>query len=269
MRIIGRNQLLGVINKFRFNLQYWKNASKYNAAFEASLTEIKSQFKSRNEIYRFMNYLFNFGLNKEIKAHRSYFSLESRGFGEDALHAMWWILFREFKPKTCLEIGVYRGQVISLWALLAKINNQDINISGISPFSSAGDGVSEYLQSLDYQQDVKKNYAKYSDLTPKLFQGFSNDDASIKFIESETWDLIYIDGSHDYEVALSDYEVCKKVLPVGGLLILDDSSLYTDYNPQKFAFAGHPGPSKIVLENAMKEMDFIIGVGHNNVFRKR
>lgn len=269
MRIPGSSQLLSLIDKFQFNLQYWKNTSKYNAGFGASLIEINSQFPTRNEVYRFMNYLFNFGLQNEIKAHRNYFSLESRGYGEDALHAMWWMLFREFQPKSCLEIGVYRGQVISLWALLAKLNKQEIKISGISPFSSAGDGVSEYLKSLDYLHDVKKNYALYSDLPPKLFQGFSNDEASIKFIESEELDLIYIDGSHDYEVALSDYEICKKVLPIGGLLILDDSSLYTDYDPPKFAFAGHPGPSKIVLENAMKEMDFIVGVGHNNVFRKR
>jgi hypothetical protein len=269
MKIPGISQLLSVVYKFGFNLHYWRNTDKYNEAFRTSFTDVKSKYSTRNEVYRYMNYLFNFGLPTQIKAHRKYFSIESRGYGEDALHAMWWMLFREFKPKSCLEIGVYRGQVISLWALLAKLNDEQIKISGISPFSSAGDEVSEYLQNLDYLNDVKMNYAQYSDFPPHLFQGFSNDEASINIIQSGNWDLVYIDGSHDYEVALSDYEICKKALVKGGLLILDDSSLYTDYNPPKFAFAGHPGPSKIVLENAMKEMDFVIGVGHNNVFRKR
>jgi hypothetical protein len=254
---------------FIYNLHYWNSRRIYNKYFKASLSEITTQFKTRDEVYRFMNYLFNFGLSQKVKAHRSYFSKESRGFGEDALHAMWWLLFKEFNPKSCLEIGVYRGQVISLWALLAKINHHAINITGISPFSSSGDEVSEYLQGLDYLEDVKKNFALFADYSPVLYQGFSNDATSISFIEAGKWDLIYIDGSHDYDVALSDYEICKNALPKGGILILDDSSLYTDYHPPRFGFAGHPGPSKIVIENAMKEMDFVIGVGHNNVFRKR
>jgi len=268
MRIPGISQLLGLIYKFKFNLQYWKNTSKYNTGFGGSLMEIKSQFTTRNEIYRFMNYLFNFGLNKEIKEHRSYFSLEFRGYGEDALHAMWWILFKEFKPKSCLEIGVYRGQVISLWALISKLIDNQVDISGISPFSSSGDGVSDYLKGLNYFEDVKQNFALFSSQTPNLFKGFSNDPHSIEFIEKGNWDLIYIDGSHDYDVAMNDYLVCKKALVKGGLLILDDSSLYTDYHPPKFGFAGHPGPSKIVIENALNEMEFVFAVGHNNVFRK-
>ena len=47
--------------------------------------------------------------------HRVYFSKEFRGFGEEAFHSMWYLLLSEFKPKNCLEIGVYRGQIISLW----------------------------------------------------------------------------------------------------------------------------------------------------------
>ena len=52
-------------------------------------------------------------------------------------------------------------------------------------------------------------------------------------------------------------------------MILDDASLYTDYNPVSFSFAGHPGPSKVAREFADKEMDFVGAVGHNNVYRKR
>ena len=128
MKIRIFHRLIWVIQKFIYNLHYWNSRKIYNKYFKASLSEITIQFKTRDEVYRFMNYLFNFGLSQEVKAHRSYFSKESRGFGEDALHAMWWLLFKEFNPKSCLEIGVYRGQVISLWALLAKINYHEINI---------------------------------------------------------------------------------------------------------------------------------------------
>ena len=263
------NNLLVEIYQFNFNKVYRKDKKEYDKYFKESLDAIRLRYNSRDEIYRFMNYLFNFSLNTELKDHRLYFSKQSRGFGEDALHAMWWILFKEFKPKSCLEIGVYRGQVISLWALLAKLNNDSISISGVSPFSSSGDEVSEYLKGLNYYEDVKHNFKLFSNQNPTLFQGFSNENKSIEFIENGRWDLIYIDGSHDYDVALSDYNICKNALSKGGLLVLDDSSLYTDYHPPQFGFAGHPGPSKIVIENAMNEMDFVIGVGHNNVFKKR
>ena len=64
-------------------------------------------------------------------------------------------------------------------------------------------------------------------------------------------------------------------LNIDGLLVLDDSSLYTDFNNISFekynikTFKGHEGPSRIfkeLLED--KSLKFLIGVGHNNVFKK-
>lgn len=257
------------ILKFLFKTNYWINRKKFRENFYRSLEEVKLEYRTRNELYRYCDYLFNYGLDKDVQEHRLYFSRDSRGFGEDALHAMWSLIFRDYKPINCLEIGVYRGQVISLWALLSEKNKYGAIISGISPFSSAGDGVSNYLKNLNYKEDILFNYSKFSNNKPILFEGYSNDDKSIEFINSTEWDLIYIDGSHDYEIALSDYKSSLKALKQGGLLVLDDSSLFTDYKPSKFSFAGHPGPSKIVSEIAMNEMEFIAGVGHNNIFRKK
>src|SRR5688572_14414463 len=62
---------------------------------------------------------FHSRLPHELKAHRHYFTRRKRGFGEDAFHTMWFLLFREFRPEAFLEIGVYRGQALSLAALLA------------------------------------------------------------------------------------------------------------------------------------------------------
>src|SRR5262245_35749231 len=56
-------------------------------------------------------------LPPEIMAHRLYFRKQRRGFGENPFHVMWFLLFREFKPHNFLEIGVFRGQTISLAAL--------------------------------------------------------------------------------------------------------------------------------------------------------
>jgi len=44
---------------------------------------------------------------------------------------------QQFAPGSFLEIGVYRGQVLSLISLLAKLEQKHCDIAGISPFSSA------------------------------------------------------------------------------------------------------------------------------------
>jgi hypothetical protein len=44
-----------------------------------------------------------------LREPRHYFNQCRRGFGEDAFHAMWFLLFRQFRPVSFLEIGVYRG----------------------------------------------------------------------------------------------------------------------------------------------------------------
>jgi hypothetical protein len=80
---------------------------------------------------------FDHRLPAEFRAHRAYFTRNNRSFGEDAFHAMWFLLFREFRPAAFLEIGVYRGQSLSLASLLACHFKLDCSVQGISPFSSA------------------------------------------------------------------------------------------------------------------------------------
>src|ERR1043165_6260403 len=80
---------------------------------------------------------FHLFLPKPLKAHRAYFKLEQRGYGEDAFHTMWYLLYQKFKFKNFLEIGIYRGQTISLLGLLAREEGNDIELTGISPFTSS------------------------------------------------------------------------------------------------------------------------------------
>lgn len=249
-----------------YNLSYYLQKKKYKKNFNEKIKELNLLYPSRNSFYKMMHYMYNFHLTESIKAHRIYFSNNSRGFGEDALHAMWYKIFNEYKPVNVLEIGVYRGQVISLWGLIADCMGYEININGISPFSSAGDEVSDYLMNLNYLDDTNYNFQKFTNQKVTLIQNFSNDINAINFIKNKKWDLIYIDGSHDFEIALSDYKLCKSALIKNGILVIDDSSLYTDYKPAFFSFAGHPGPSLIVKEFADKELKRIMSVGHNNVY---
>lgn len=182
---------------------------------------------------------------------------------------MWWLLFLEYKPRKLLEIGIYRGQTISLWALIAQYIDLKSEVHGISPFSPVGDSVSDYLINLDYYKDTSETFRHWGLNTPTLVKALSTDKNAIAHIESHDWDLIYIDGSHDFEIVLKDYKLCLRNLKPNGLIVLDDASLKTDFKPPSFSFGGHPGPSRVAREYADKEMVFIGAVGHNNIYQKK
>lgn len=233
-----------------------------------SFTEAAKKFPSRNVLHAYMHHYLLHLAPTPLREHRCYFSKDMRGFGEGALHGMWWTIFQEFKPKLVLEIGVYRGQVVTLWGLAAKLLDFKCEVHGVSPFSPAGDQVSVYMANLDYLQDTLNSNRHFDLADPYFIKAYSTDIEAVNYIKSRKWNIIYIDGNHDYDVALADYKLCRDSLADGGLLVMDDSSLYTDFQPPSFSFAGHPGPSRVVQELAMKELQFLGGVGHNNVFIK-
>ena len=203
----------------------------------------------------------------ELRAHRAYYRLDRRGFGEDAFHTMWWRLVREFRPESFLEIGVYRGQVVSLIALLAKLEKLHCEITGISPFSSAGDSVSIYRKDLNYLEDTLAHFKYHQLAAPTLVNAYSTDPEALQVIASRQWDMIYIDGNHDYDVVVKDWNACSSAVRPGGIIVLDDSGLTTAYRPPPFSTAGHPGPSRLASEVDPKRFKEILQVGHNRVFQ--
>lgn len=256
-----------LISQFLTDFESNKLASRpCKLAENCSLIDISKQGLSNDELYRQLHAYAHQVLPDPLIKHRAYYSKEFRGFGEDAFHAMWYLLLKYFRPKTCLEIGVYRGQVVSLWALIAKLESFECEIHGISPFTSAGDGVSTYLSGLDYKADVLSHHDHFNLNHPSLHKCYSNEQQALEIISSKKWDLIYIDGSHDYEVVLSDFRAAKGNLAPQGIIVLDDSSALMEYNPPRFAFKGHPGPSQVAVDIASKEMKHISTIGHNNIF---
>jgi len=180
---------------------------------------------------------------------------------------MWFLLFREFAFRKFLEIGVYRGQVLSLISLLQQQDGGG-NVTGISPFSPVGDAVSEYLREIDYLEDTKTNFRALSLPTPELLRAYSTDAEAVALIRSGGWDCIYVDGNHDYEIASVDVLNATAGLRAGGLLVLDDSGLTTTFQPPRFATKGHPGPSRLAAEMDKTRFREILQVGHNRVFEK-
>lgn len=236
---------------------------------EIDWTRAVDRFCDPNDLYRYLEQYFHYRCPEIIREHRLYFSQKHRGFGEDAMHAMWWLLFLERRPNRCLEIGVYRGQVLSLWALLAKLLCLPCETHGVTPLSNVGDTVSPAYLELNYDEDIAGNFSHFDLPQPTICRSLSTETAARLHVQSTEWDLIYIDGAHDFEIVLADYKLCKESLAENGLLVFDDAALSTQYQPLPGAFAGHPGPSRVAQEYARREMIFVAGVGHNLIFRNR
>ncbi len=211
---------------------------------------------------------FHRRLPAPLQEHRRYFSTGGRGFGEDALHTMWFLLHREFSWESFLEIGVFRGQTLSLCALLSKLNSQTCEVHGISPFSNAGDSATRYPSCVDYWEDTLANFDHFGLPHPQLLKAYSTDAPALERIASRNWSAIYIDGNHDYEVAKADWKACSAAVAKEGVIVLDDAALGTAYRPPPFGFPGHPGPSRLAAEIDRRCFREILWVGHNRVFQR-
>jgi predicted O-methyltransferase YrrM len=143
-----------------------------------------------------------------------------------------------------------------------------IQVTGISPFSAATDSVSRYSTDVDYLQDTLLNFRKFDLPQPRLLRAFSTDQVAVELITSQPWDLIYIDGNHDYEVVQKDWQVCSQSVKPGGVIVLDDAGLTTSYRPPSFATKGHPGPSRVAAEINRTCFKEILQVGHNRAFQR-
>lgn len=249
-------------------ISYAKILSRTNKSVLVNPANWDNSLINPTEFYLDAFRFFYFNLPSKIREHKYYFNKKARGFGEKAFHTMWYLLYNKYNFKNFLEIGIYRGQIICLLGLVSKMKNKEITINGISPFDNSADTVSNYIQ-IDYLEDVYKNFEKFSLDLPLLTKAFSTDQIAKDVISSTLWDCIYIDGSHEYEIAKKDWLICSQYVKVGGIIVMDDSSLFTKFNPPFFAFKGHPGPSKVadeIIENAnFKE---ILRVGHNRVFER-
>lgn len=96
------------LNKLMKTLQQkWNRRRQSIYDYELTFNEAVATYKDRNSLYSYMHHYFHRRCPQRIREHREYFSIEQRGFGEDAFHAMWWLLMREFKPRKYIEIGVY------------------------------------------------------------------------------------------------------------------------------------------------------------------
>jgi hypothetical protein len=157
-----------------------------------------------------------------LKQHRDYIESNHLGFGCRSFWWQWYLLFRDlYSPCTLnlLEIGVHKGAVLSLWALIAKMRSQSIAIHGITPTDGAETGITNTLD------EIHQLISKYSDdVTCKvdLHKGYSQDESSILFAQRKLYHIVYIDGGHTSEIVSNDIANYASLVTIGGYLVMDD-----------------------------------------------
>src|SRR5207244_9792276 len=71
-----------------------------------------------------------------LASHRRYVEENQLGFGDAAFHYLWLLIIEYVsagQTPRLLEIGVYKGQIISLWALVLRYLGRVGEIHAISP----------------------------------------------------------------------------------------------------------------------------------------
>ena len=227
-----------------------------------------------------------------LSAHRRYIEQNNLGFGDAAFHAMWLRLLdcasRRFGPIRALEIGVFKGQVVSLWAMIAKRWNIDLQISAITPLSGRPKPRSKFVTRVRTcfdprfrEQFHSGNFyeqANYLDIITKLFehfnvdidfvnlyQGFSTDQRILESVRSSTFHIVYVDGDHTFQGALHDFKTFGPKIVKGGWLVADDAACYL---PGTAFWKGYGSVSEAA--KIMPDIGFrnILNVGHNRIYER-
>lgn len=238
--------------------------------YNEAVKTYKDSEEAYNEVHRICIEKVN--ENQYLSLHRDWVEQNRWGYGDRELHWMWKLIVdqmpKEFK---FLEIGVFKGQVISLVSLIAQVQMKNCEVVGITPLNSSGDSFSNHPD-IDYFSAISKIFDAFKIKewnNTKILRGYSDDSTVINMSAAAgPYDVIYIDGCHDYDVVCSDINHYKKQLKTGGLLVVDDCNNYLKLPSHKWS--GIIDVSNAVRDCLENDADFELqfAVTHNRIWRK-
>jgi hypothetical protein len=177
------------------------------------------------------------------------------GFGEVAFSWNWYLLIKDMPESfRFLKIGVFKGKVLALIKLISDTFSKNVEIYGIAPNANC----------------IKESYEKcnLNFDTTVIIDGLSQDPDVIIKAQELVYDIIFIDGCHDYEVVCSDIKNYSEMLKLNGYLVLGDASslLQNSYG----IFLGNCDVGNAIIDILEKDSRFIhlYAVGHNRVWKK-
>ncbi len=208
--------------------------------------------------------MFGHYVNKtpSLKYHRDWIEKNGMGMGERSFQWMWKLIIDEMPEKfTFLEIGVFCGQILSLVRMLADEQKKDAVIYGISPMDErGGEEPRDYFKLVEQVHDlqgIRKDY--------EIRQGLSQEQEIID--KTPPLDILYVDGNHSYEGALSDLKNYTPFIKPGGYLVVDDCA--NDFKMPWGYFQGIQEVTDAVRDFDKSGFEFVFSVVHNKIYKKR
>lgn len=168
-----------------------------------------------------------------------------------------------------LEIGVYKGQALSLMLMLSVLYEKSIEVHGVSTFDGLGDKYSHY-DSADFYKTTNDTCKLFSGKTPELYRGNSTDLNIVSRVRANApYHCVFIDGGHDYNTVAIDIDNYSHMVTDGGYLIFDDACCDRDMNPE-VGFKGHKEVTDAVNDRLSIRTDykFLLAVGNVKVFQR-
>tara|TARA_B100001057_G_scaffold499668_1_gene611205 strand:- start:567 stop:1217 length:651 start_codon:yes stop_codon:yes gene_type:complete len=128
------------------------------------------------------------------------------------------ILF--YRPKSIIEIGVYKGVRSKEMIQAAKIFNKNIEYFGFDLFEMINRKIqkNELSKIPHSRKDIKNNLSKYAKV--KLFKGYTS--KTLDKLKNKKVDFIFIDGGHKLSTIKNDWIKSKKFQKKNSIIIFDD-----------------------------------------------
>lgn len=212
-----------------------------------------------------------------LKAHRDFVEKMFYGFGERSFHWLWKLLVDEMPLEfSFLEIGVYCGQVFSLVPMIAREQGKSCEAYGVTLLSTFAGKTGEFpaFPDVDYLgkiEDIHRQFGLPFSAERALIVGDStNADVQARVAPMGPFDIVYVDGCHEYDYVESDLRVYGAMVKAGGYLVVDDAScrLHLPWG----MFPGIEPVSKATETAIISHPDVwqdCLAVMHNRVFRRR
>ncbi len=125
-----------------------------------------------------------------------------------------------YRPKSIIEIGVYRGVRAKEMIQAAQIFNKNIEYFGFDLFEMINKKIQrKELSKIPYsKKDIKNILSKYAKV--KLFKGYTS--KTLNKLKNKKVDLIFIDGGHRLDTIKNDWNKSKKFQKKNTIIIFDD-----------------------------------------------
>ncbi len=243
----------------------------YKMAEYSTLQECKERWKDNQETAKDFHVSFINQVNERqwLSDHRTFVEQNGLGFGERSFHWMWKLIVDELpKEFTFLEVGVFKGQVLSLVKLLADKAGKKVKRYGVTPLSNEGLqwGMEDYKACIDFLHDEFKLAKDYT-----ILQGLSEAPEIIKKAAAISCDVFLLDGGHEERHVENDLKHYASLVKPGGYMVIDDSC--NSFNQPFGFFQGIESVTRVVDRHLPpvtpnKDWEFLFCVMHNRVYRK-